>query len=113
MEKNRQRDLIREYLAYIQVEKGLSRNSLESYGRDLARLEAWAKKLSKPVPELTRTDLREWIAQLSREGLAPSSVSRAVSAARGLFRFLMLDGHITTHPAADLDTPQRIAHLRP
>ncbi len=111
MEKNRQRDLIREYLAYIQVEKGLSQNSLLSYGRDLARLEAWAMKLNKPVPELTRTDLRAWIAQLSREGLAPSSVSRAVSAARGLFRFLMLDGHITTHPAADLDTPQRLAHL--
>jgi integrase/recombinase XerD len=106
-----QRDLIKEFLAYIQVEKGLALNTLESYARDLARLEKWATKSSKPVQELTRQDLRKWIAELSREGLAPSSVARAVSAARGLFRFLMLDGHIKKHPTEDLDTPQRFAYL--
>ncbi|HYE66372.1 MAG TPA: site-specific tyrosine recombinase XerD [Pyrinomonadaceae bacterium] len=111
MERLHKRDLIREYLAYLQVEKGLSLNSLESYRRDLARLQSWAGSCGKSVEEMTRQDLRGWIAQLSREGLAPSSVARAVSAARGLFRFLMLDGHIKTHPAEDLDTPQRAAHL--
>ena len=85
-----QRDFIKEFLTYIQVEKGLARHTLESYGRDLARLEQWSTKSGKTVVELTRADLRKWIAQLSREGLAPTSVARAVSAARGLFRFLML-----------------------
>lgn len=111
MPKSPQRDLVREFLTYIQVEKGLARNTLESYARDLARLEKWAAKTGKPVAELTRPDLRKWIAQLSREGLAPTSVARAVSAARGLFRFLMLDGHIKRHPTEDLDTPQRFAYL--
>ncbi|HEX8097805.1 MAG TPA: site-specific tyrosine recombinase XerD [Pyrinomonadaceae bacterium] len=111
MESTRKRDLIREFLAYSQVEKGLSRNSLEAYGHDLARLDGWAAQSGKRVEELTRKDVRAWIAHLSREGLAPSSVSRAVSAARGLFRFLMLDGHIKRHPAEDLDTPQGVAHL--
>jgi integrase/recombinase XerD len=106
-----QRDLIREYLTYIQVEKGLARHTLESYRGDLARLERWANKDGKPVAELTRPDLRKWIAQLSREGLAPSSVARAVSAARGFFRFLMLDGHIRNHPAEDLDTQQKYSYL--
>ena len=106
-----QRDFIKEFLTYIQVEKGLARHTLESYGRDLARLEQWSTKSGKTVIELTRADLRKWIAQLSREGLAPTSVARAVSAARGLFRFLMLDGHIKRHPTEDLDTPQRFAYL--
>ena len=105
------RDLVREFLTYIQVEKGLARNSLESYGRDLARLEAWAKARGKAIEELERADLRGWIADLSREGLSPASVSRAVSAARGFFRFLMLDGHIQRHPAEDLNTPQGNAYL--
>lgn len=105
------RDFIKEFLTYIQVEKGLARHTLESYARDLARLEKWSTKSGKTVVELTRADLRKWIAQLSREGLAPSSVARAVSAARGLFRFLMLDGHIKRHPTEDLDTPQRFAYL--
>ncbi|HEY3038181.1 MAG TPA: site-specific tyrosine recombinase XerD [Pyrinomonadaceae bacterium] len=106
-----QPDLVKEYLTYIQVEKGLARHTLESYGRDLARLDRWASKSAKPIAELTRPDLRKWIAQLSREGLAPSSVARAVSAARGFFRFLMLDGHIKHHPAEDLNTPQRFSYL--
>ena len=107
----RERDLVKEFLNYVQVEKGLSRNTLESYARDLNRLDRWSNRSGKALPELTRSDLRKWIAQLSKEGLAPSSVARAVSAARGLFRFLMLDGHIKGHPTDDLDTPQRFAYL--
>jgi integrase/recombinase XerD len=106
-----QRDFIKEFLSYIQVEKGLARQTLESYARDLARLNEWATQNGKLVPELTRADLRKWIASLSREGLAPTSISRAVSAARGFFKFLMLDGHIKRHPAEELDTPQRFTYL--
>jgi integrase/recombinase XerD len=106
-----ERDFVKEYLTYIQVEKGLARHTLESYERDLARLQAWANTNGKHISELTRSDLRKWIASLSREGLAPTSVARAVSATRGFFKFLMLDGHIKSHPAEDLDTPQRFSYL--
>ena len=106
-----QRDLSKEFLNYIQVEKGLARQTLKSYAHDLKRLESWAAKSGKSLPELKRPDLRKWIASLSREGLAPSSIARAVSAARGFFRFLMIDGHIKTQPTEDLDTPQRFTYL--
>jgi integrase/recombinase XerD len=105
------RDLVREFLTYIQVEKGLSANTLENYARDLANLQDWAEKNRKQIEKLERKDLREWIAGMSRAGRAPSSVSRSVSAARGFFRFLMLDGHIKRHPAEDIHTPQRHARL--
>lgn len=105
------RDLKKEFLTYIQVEKGLARLTLESYERDLTRLQEWAAGNRKDVAELTRADLRKWIASLSREGLAPTSIARAVSATRGFFKFLMLDGHIKSHPAEDLDTPQRFNYL--
>ena len=105
------RHFIKEYLTYLQVEKGLARHSLESYRRDLDRLQAWSNKNGKQVAELSRADLRKWIASLSREGLAPTSIARAVSATRGFFKFLMLDGHIKSHPAEDLDTPQRFSYL--
>jgi integrase/recombinase XerD len=105
------RDFIKEFLTYIQVEKGLAQHSIASYQRDLTRLQTWSTKNGKDVLELTRADLRKWIASLSREGLAPTSVARAVSATRGFYKFLMLDGHIKWHPAEDLDTPQRFAYL--
>ena len=110
-ERQPQRDFLREFLSYIQVEKGLSRNTLQSYARDLAKLQSWATKNGKEIAALERKELREWIASMSREGLAPSSVARAVSAARSFFRFLMLDGHLKRHPAEDLSTPQRTSYL--
>ena len=105
------RDFVKEFLTYIQVEKGLARHTLESYRRDLDRLQRWANANGKNISELARADLRKWIASLSREGLAPTSIARSVSATRGFFKFLMLDGHIKTHPAEDLDTPQRFSYL--
>lgn len=106
-----ERDFQREFLTYLQVEKGLARHSLESYRRDLNRLQTWANRCGKQIADLSRADLRKWIASLSREGLAPTSIARAVSATRGFFKFLMLDGHIKSHPAEDLDTPQRFSYL--
>src|SRR5687767_12504026 len=105
------RDFKKEFLTYIQVEKGLARHTLESYERDLTRLQQWAIGNGKQIAELTRADLRKWIASLSRDGLAPTSIARAVSATRGFFKFLMLDGHLKRHPAEDLDTPQRFSYL--
>ena len=109
--RSRNRDLAREFLTYLQVEKGLAANTLQSYARDIEKLAAWAHANGKPIEGLERKDLREWIARMSRDGLAPASVTRAVSAARSFYRFLMLDGHITRHPAEDLHTPQRHARL--
>jgi integrase/recombinase XerD len=105
------RDQLREYLSYLQVEKGLSKNSLASYKFDFNRLRKFCARVEKEPNDLTRGDLRSWIMALSREGLSPASVKRAVSAARGFYKFLMLDGHLKANPAEDLDTPQSGHHL--
>ena len=105
------RDLTREFLTYIQVEKGLSANTLQNYARDIRRLQAWSTDKGKQIDQLQRKDLREWIASMSREGLAPSSVARAVSAARSFFKFLMLDRHVLRDPTEDIHTPQKSSHL--
>ncbi len=107
----RTRDHLREYLSYLQVERGLAKNSLESYRRDLEKLKLWAETEDLDIVDLTRTDLRGFIADLSRMSLSPSSVGRIISAVRGFYKFLMLDGHIKKHPAEDLDTPQKGFYL--
>ena len=100
------RDLIREHLSYIQVEKGLAPNSLSSYARDLSKLRAWAEARGREPHALARDELSQWVMSLTRAGLSSSSIARSISAARGFFHFLLLDGHITTDPTADLDAPQ-------
>lgn len=106
-----QRDYIREYLSYCRVEKGLSANSIESYANDLARLDSWADKNGEDLLVLTRTDLREWLIDLSAEKLSENSKRRLISAVRGFYKFLMFDGHIKNNPAEDLVAPQKGVYL--
>lgn len=107
----KKRDFVREYLLYLQVEKGLAKNSLESYSRDLSRLKTWAEKNHFDLLKLTRKDLREWLMDLAAEKLSETSKRRMVSALRGFYKFLMFDGHIKKNPAEDLDAPQKGFYL--
>ena len=105
------RDLIREYLSYLRVEKGLAKNSLSAYEHDLSKLKAWAEKNGLAMEALTRQDLREWLIDLGRTKLTDNSKRRMVSALRGFYKFLMIDGHLKNNPAENLDLPQKGLYL--
>lgn len=105
------RDLIREYLSYLRVEKGLAKNSLSAYENDLTKLKAWCEKNGYEIEKLTRHDLREWLIDLGRTKLLDNSKRRIVSALRGFYKFLMIDGHIKINPAENLDLPQKGLYL--
>lgn len=106
-----ERDLIREFISYLRVERGLSQNSIENYRRDLAKLSAFSEEEGLDKISMKRADLRAFVADLTRSGLAPSSVGRTVSAIRGFYKFLLLDGHISEHPAEDLAAPKKGFYL--
>jgi integrase/recombinase XerD len=110
-EQPKKRGFVREYLSYLQVEKGLAKNSVESYARDLAKLETWATKNRFDLLRLTRQDLREWLIDLAGENLSENSKRRMISALRGFYKFLQFDGHITKNPAENLDAPQKGSYL--
>lgn len=105
------RDLVREYLSYCRVEKGLAANSIESYGNDLTRLSDWAAKNDLDILKLTRQELREWLTDLAVQKLSESSKRRMVSAVRGFYKFLMFEGHVEKNPADDLVSPQKGVYL--
>jgi integrase/recombinase XerD len=102
---------IKEYLSYLQVEKGLSENSCASYRRDLSKLGKWSEKNNYNIVTLTRQDLREFLIDLAGEKLSPNSVNRLISAMRGFYKYLMFDRHITKNPAEDLQSQQTTAYL--
>jgi integrase/recombinase XerD len=106
-----ERDLVREYLSYCRVEKGLAANSIASYEHDLGRLRDWAGKNDCDLLTLTRQDLREWLIDLSADKLSENSKRRLISAVRGFYKFLMFDGHVKHNPADDLVAPQKGVYL--
>lgn len=110
-EFSKQRDFVREYLVYLRVEKGLAKNSVESYERDLAKLRNWANKNSFDLLKLKTQDLREWLIDLASENLSENSKRRMISALRGFYKFLQIDGHIKKNPAENLAAPQKGVYL--
>ncbi len=100
------RDYKREFLGYLAVERGLSANTLEAYGRDLERLEAFASSRGRNLLTLERSDMLDYVKHLRQEGLEARSISRHIVAARGLYKFLLLDGHIRHDPTVNIETPK-------
>ncbi len=104
-----QRNLIEEYIKFLQVEKGLSQNSLESYKRDLMKLSEWAEKQNLKIESLAQKDLREFLIDVHK--LSPSSVNRLISSIRGFYKFLVIDGFIDKNPAENLMFQKKLQKL--
>jgi integrase/recombinase XerD len=99
-----------DYLRHLTVERGLARNSLASYRRDLAIYEGWLEQTGVGGPErVTEADLAGFVRYLGAEReprLAASSIARVLSAVRGLHRFLAEEGRTPVDPAKDLRPPK-------
>lgn len=93
------------YLDHLRVERRLSVHTLESYGRDLAALAAFADASARPVADLDRKALDAFVQRQRARGQSPRSVARAVAAVRGFYRFLVLERRLERSPAEDLQPP--------
>ncbi len=97
-------EYVDEYLNHILVERGLSKNSVEAYSNDLCRFFSWMGE-KKPVTIKTE-DLREYMGWLREKGISPRSTTRAVSAIRGYYRYLIEEEYTETDPTELLDRPK-------
>jgi len=98
---------INNYMHYLAVEKGLSKNTLESYRRDLEKFIAFMseQQISKPE-EVDRDALNLFIADLKIKGRATSTISRGIASIRSFFNFLLQEGLIKTNPSLELESPK-------
>jgi len=93
---------------YLALEAGHSPHTVAAYGRDIARLVAFAyadgaREPSGVTPEL----LSRFVFHLKDLGLEATSIRRQVSATRTYFRFLVGEGQLRQDPAERLQTPKR------
>jgi len=97
---------IQTYLDHLTVERGLSRNTLASYRRDLDR---YAETLTAAgvgdLAAVSAADVAGHLVALRADGLSAASAARAVSAVRGLHRFAAREGLVATDVARDVRPP--------
>lgn len=102
-----------DYLSYLRVEKGSSHNTIAAYRRDLRAWCLWlaAERGRDDLSQVTLDDVEQYVAHIRLQGKAPTSVERAVSAIKGLHRFLFAEGVSATLPTADVCLPKKPERL--
>ena len=113
MEENNksQEKIVRSYVRYLKLERGLSANTLDAYQRDLEKLLAFLEHQEKHVLDVELSDLQTFAAGLHDIGIGPRSQCRILSGVRSFFHFLMVDGYRDDDPTELLESPTLGDHL--
>jgi integrase/recombinase XerD len=105
------RDYVKNYLSFLQVEKGLAHNSLVNYMNDLRQLENHASDMGRQLYDINKGELARWLRHQSQLGLSPGTIARRISSIRGFYKYLQLDGVIKENPAEELVLPRTVQRL--
>ena len=106
--QNEQPRPLDEFSDSLWLEDGLSRNTLESYRRDLNKFTAWLEHQGRAsILETTHADIQGFLAHLvTGEEAKATSTSRAISSLKRLFRYLLRQNRIAADPTLQIATPK-------
>lgn len=102
-----------DYIDYLVVEKGSAKNTVAAYTRDLNAWICWLEQeqgVTDP-DQVERCLVEDYQVYLQQQGKAASSIQRAVSAIKGLHKFLYLDGASTKLPTTEVKVPKKPERL--
>lgn len=104
--------LVDQFISFLTIEKGLARNTIESYALDLARFIDFLKE--NHIHSLKETDtpvIIKHIITLRESGLEARSRARHLAALRGFFKYLVKEKSISHDPTRIIDIPKTGLHL--
>jgi len=94
-----------QFIYHLRVEKGLAKNTIESYSRDLARYFDFLEKNSLLPLKASQIDIMDYVSSLAGS-LSSRSIARNLSSLKVFYRFLVSDGKIETNPARLISNPK-------
>jgi integrase/recombinase XerD len=109
--------LVLDYLAHLEFERGLSRNTLSAYRTDLLQFGAFLGERDREATEATASDLSAFLALLATgdgngtPACSSATVNRKAACLRSFYRHLRREELITADPAAELATPSKSRKL--
>lgn len=104
--------LLNTFVHYLRVERGLSKNTILAYRRDMEKFLEFLQGRQIDLRAVTRGDVVDFLAELYRRGLDSRSVSRYQATLRNFYRFCVTEGVLVDDPVATIDSP-KIRHSLP
>lgn len=105
--------ILKQYLLFLKLEKGLSGNSLSSYENDLRRYLEFLGDI-RNLSDVAGVDIhhiQDFLIELTDMGLATTSIARNISSIRGFHQFLLMEGFTKSNPAELIDLPKKSRKL--
>jgi len=102
--------LLDQFMGHLKVERGLARNTIEAYSRDLIGFVEFLKQRHLSPTNVKQEDLVSFIAE-KRTHLSARSLARCLVSLRMFYRFLVSEGKISINPARLLGIPKLYQHL--
>jgi integrase/recombinase XerD len=105
--------LVLDFIAYLEFERGLSRNTLEAYRSDLFQFGRFLEERSADAVEATSADVSDFLTHLAegdgngRAGASPATVHRKTACLRSFYRHLRREGVRDSDPMATISGPRR------
>lgn len=99
------------YKVYLNLERGLSKNSCEAYAHDVERFLGWCADEGLNAVDVKLDDLHRYSWLLFDLGITPRSIARNLASLRSFYAFLLIDGYIEQDPTELLDNPKVPKHL--
>jgi integrase/recombinase XerD len=104
--------LVLDFLAYLEFERGLSRNTLEAYRSDLLQFGAWLEREGVDAVSARHAQLAAFVEELAtgngdKAPVAPATLQRKVACLRSFYRHLRRQGILVDDPTAHLRAPRK------
>ncbi|GED12080.1 site-specific tyrosine recombinase XerD [Aneurinibacillus migulanus] len=100
-------ELITQFIHYLTVERGLAKNTLESYQRDLHAYCAYLERENfTNLNETNRMQIMGYLLHLQEQGRATATLSRNLASIRAFYQFLLREKFIDKDPSVNLESPK-------
>ncbi|HKQ33151.1 MAG TPA: site-specific tyrosine recombinase XerD [Thermodesulfobacteriota bacterium] len=99
--------LLDSFLSYLAVEKGLSENTLESYGRDLRKfIRSMEEAGVRSAEDINYSHILDYLSLSKEKGFNATSIVRSIVSIRQFFKYLLMEKLIEADPASGIGTPK-------
>ncbi len=106
-----EKDVMKEYLSFLTLEKGLSGNTIEAYRNDVKKLYEYLDEKNLSFSSVKYEDLLSFVECLCDLGISARSQARIVSGIKSFFQYLQIEKIISADPSELLETPKLGLHL--
>jgi len=100
------KNLIEQFIYFMEVERGVSDNTIQSYRRDIVKFSKYLDRIKKEVSSVKRDTIVDYLMFLKDQGLSPSSIARNLAALKTFWKFLVSERFVRENAAAIVETPK-------